>query len=187
MEIITVDKDKKNILRKKTLDIREDELPLARKISSELHQALSPYFPAAGLAAPQIGIDKSLFIFSFDRDPKNLATVINPTFIPESSDKVEGWEGCLSVINTVWKIAKVPRYEKIRVSYLNLNGQKVDQVLEGFAAKAFQHEYDHLQGILNIDRKDAIVKSFETKEKLKQFMTDVKKVDSTRYKQPGKL
>jgi peptide deformylase len=56
--------------------------------------------------------------------------------------------------------------------------------LEGFAAKVFQHEYDHLQGIENIDREDAIVQAFDTKEELLSFMQQVKKEDSVCYKKP---
>jgi len=59
---------------------------------------LKPYLPAAGLAAPQIGISKSVFIFSFDRGPKNLEAVVNPRFVPIEDTKVEGWEGCFSVM-----------------------------------------------------------------------------------------
>lgn len=56
--------------------------------------------------------------------------------------------------------------------------------LEGFAAKVFQHEYDHLQGIENIERQDAIIQNFETKEELFNFLNHVKQEDSYRYKKP---
>jgi peptide deformylase len=187
IKIVTVDSPLQEVLHKKTEEIQEGELPLAREIAKKLYLSLKPYFPAAGLAAPQIGISKSVFIFSFDRDPNNLEVVINPSFVPVGDSQVEGWEGCFSVIlsESTWKIAKVPRYETIRATFLNLEGKKVEKILDGFAAKVFQHEYDHLQGIENIDREDAIVKAFDSKEELLKYMQDVKKEDSTHYKNPN--
>jgi peptide deformylase len=185
-EIVTIDSPMQHVLKMRTEDIRADELPLAQEIVGKLFAALKPHMPAAGLAAPQIGISKSVFIFSFDRDPKHLEGVINPKFTPEGENKVEGWEGCFSVMlsKDTWKLAKIPRYEKIKVEYLNIEGEKVERVLEGFGAKVFQHEYDHLQGIENIDREDAVVMEFRSKEEMLDFMQQVKKEDSLRYKKP---
>ncbi len=187
MKIVTIDSPLRDVLKKKTEEIRENELGLAREITEKLFLALKPYLPAAGLAAPQIGISKSVFIFSFDRDPKNLEAVINPSFIPVRDTKIEGWEGCFSVMlsNGLWKLAKIPRYEAIQVTYLNLEGEKIEKILEGFGAKVFQHEYDHLEGIENIDREDAIIETFDTKEAMFHFMQQVKKEDSTHYTKPS--
>ncbi len=187
VQIVTIDSPLSHILKTKTEDIQIDELTLAQEILDKLFLALKPYLPAAGLAAPQIGISKSIFIFSFDRNPNNLEGVINPSFIPIGDTKIEGWEGCFSVMlsNGMWKLAKIPRYEKIQVKYLNIKGEKVEKFLEGFAAKVFQHEYDHLQGIENIDREDAIVLDFTTQEEMLSFMQEVKKEDSVHYKKPN--
>lgn len=187
MQILTIDHSLESILKLKTEDIRANELTLAQEIVNGLFLALKPHLPAAGLAAPQIGISRSVFIYSFDRDPKNLEGVINPSFTPVGDEKMEGWEGCLSVIlsNGIWKLAKIPRYEKIKVQYLNVEGEKVEKVLEGFAAKVFQHECDHLQGIVNIDRKDSVVKEFATEEEMLNFIQQVKKDDSQRYVKPS--
>jgi len=186
VKIVTVDSPLQEVLDKKTEEIQEGEFLLAREIAEKLFLALKPYLPAAGLAAPQIGISKSVFIFSFDRDPKNLEVVINPSFQPIGDAQTEGWEGCFSVIlsDSTWKLAKVPRYETIRATFFNLEGKKVERRLEGFAATAFQHEYDHLQGVKNIDRKDALIKAFNSKEELLSFMQEVKKRDAARYKKP---
>lgn len=188
MKIVTIDSPLQDVLKKKTEEIQETELWLAREITEKLLLALKPYLPAAGLAAPQIGISKSVFIFSFDRDPQNLEAVINPNFFPVGDTKIEGWEGCFSVMlsDGIWKLAKIPRYKTIQVTYLNLEGEEIEKILEGFAAKVFQHEYDHLQGIENIDREDAIVQSFDTKEDMLNFMQQVKQEDSTHYKKPVK-
>ncbi len=184
IKIVTVDSVEKQVLRQKAEDIRKDELLLAQEIASKLFSAIQPLLPAAGLAAPQIGISKSVFIFSFDRDPKNFEVVINPQFVPEGEEVVVGWEGCFSV---PLQMAQVSRYQKIRVTFLNLKGQMEEKVLEGFGAKVFQHEYDHLQGIETIDREDALVKSFETREELLDFLQEVKKDDSVRYIKPSQI
>jgi peptide deformylase len=187
IKIVTIDSPLEDILKTKTEEIRADELPLAQEIVGKLFLALKPYFPAAGLAAPQIGISKSVFIFSFDRDPNNLEGVINPYFTPVGEVKVEGWEGCFSVMlsSGTWKLAKIPRYEIIKVQYLNVKGEKIERMLEGFAATVFQHEYDHLQGIENIDREDAVIKDFTSREEMLSFMQQVKNEDSLRYKRPN--
>ncbi|MFI5342937.1 MAG: peptide deformylase [Chlamydiales bacterium] len=184
LKVVTVDSEQAYILRQQTIEFSEDEMVLALEIDQKLRAALAPHLPAAGLAAPQIGIERPIFIYSYDRDPKNLETVINPSFQPIGNEKIEGWEGCLSVIlsDGVWKLAKIARYAQIQVNYLNLNGDRIQKILDGFAAKVFQHEYDHLQGIVNIDREDAIVKEFSSKEELSNFMQDVKKEDAANYK-----
>lgn len=180
LKIITIDDKNSAVLRTKAKPIQDNELPLAREIAQKLYEALEPYFPAAGLAAPQIGIDKTVFIYSFDRDPKNLEVVINPSFTPIGETKLEGWEGCLSSVlsKNEWKVANLPRYKTIQVSYLTKEGKKIEKVLEGFPARVFQHEWDHLQGTLNIDRKESLIKSFATEQELDAFMVEVKKRDA---------
>lgn len=187
VQIVTIDSPLQHVLKTKTEPLQANELPLAREIVDQLFLALKPHLPAAGLAAPQIGISKSVFIFSFDRDPNNLEGVINPSFTPVGDVKIEGWEGCFSVMlsDNTWKLAKIPRYETIKVQYLNMEGERVEKILDGFAAKVFQHEYDHLQGIENIDREDAVVRDFTSTKEMLDFMEQVKKEDSLRYKRPN--
>jgi len=110
--------------------------------------------------------------------------VINPTFISLEERQTEGWEGCFSVILSErdWKVVSISRYETIQVAYLNQEGKKIEKILEGFAARVFQHECDHLQGIVNIDRQDAAIKSFESKEAMLGFLQTIKEKDSIRHK-----
>lgn len=168
------------VLQQKAQAIDSDQFDSVKAIEEQLLAALQPYFPAAGLAAPQIGIRKSVFIYSYDRDPAHLETVVNPTFTPLSDEKIVGWEGCLSCPH----LAKVARYKCIKVRYYSREGTLVEKVLDGFAAKVFQHEYDHLQGILVINRPDAEVKAFETEEAMRAFLAEVKKQDAAHYKKP---
>lgn len=182
VKIVTVNSLEKDILKRKTVDIQLEELSLAREIVEKLYAALAPFGSAAGLAAPQIGISRSIFIYSFDRDFDHLEVVINPTLNPVGTKALKGWEGCFSVIlGDVWKLAYVPRYEMIDVTYLTLEGKKVEKRLSGFAAKVFQHEFDHLQGIESINREDAVVREFPDEEALMSFLEEVKIKDSKRY------
>lgn len=185
LKIVTLNSPNKNVLSRKTEEIKSGEFPLAKQIADKLINALKPYSPAAGLAAPQIGISKAVFIYSFDRDPKNLEVVINPQFKPLDLDTKKGWEGCLSVITDKdWRLAYLPHYETIEVTYFNLEGTLVKKRLSGFAAKVFQHEFDHLQGIACVNHQEANVKTFASKQELMDFMQQVKKDDATHYKKP---
>ncbi len=184
VEIITVFHPREEVLHQKTMPLKEDEFAESLEIEQKLYAALKPYFPAAGLAAPQIGILKSVFLFSYDRDPAHLEAVINPTFTPIGTEVTTGWEACLSVIKTCYKIAKVPRYKAVKAVYYTNRGKRVEKTLQDFAAKVFQHEYDHLQGILNITRPDAEVKEFATKEAMDAFLAEVKRQDAAGYSAP---
>lgn len=184
MNIVTIDCAQCLVLRTKADQIQEDEWPLALEIVDKLFSALKPYFPAAGLAAPQIGISKAVFIYSFDRNPDHLEAVINPTFIPLVEAPTERWEGCFSTIlcQRDWKLANVSRYDRIKAVFLNQQRELKVKILEGFAARVFQHEYDHLQGIVNIDKGN--VKSFDSKDEMKSFLQAAKAKDAEYYITP---
>lgn len=166
MKVVTIDSPNAAILYKQTEDIGEGESALAKGIAEELFASLQSYGSVPGLAAPQIGISRSIFIYSYDRDPKNLEVAINPTWVPLEGRQIMRWEGCLStrLSDGSIKVARVPRYEKIRVTYLNLAGEKQEKELDQLAARIFQHQYDHLRGIENIDCKEAEVRSFPSQE-----------------------
>jgi peptide deformylase len=153
----------------------------AKSIIQDLKNTLLPRMPAAGLAAPQIGISKKVIIFSWDRTPEHIEAAINPTFKPLNEEKTFGWEGCFSV---PLALAKVPRYQTILATYTTFEGKRVRYKLQGFAARVFQHEYDHLQGIENIHREDAEVREFTSKDDLMLFINDVKKGDVIHYIKP---
>ena len=109
-----------------------------------------------GIAAPQVYQSRSIFIMSSEpneRYPNALkmepVAIINPKIIFQSKEKIKDWEGCLSLPGIR---ALVPRYKKIDVSYTNRNGEEVNKVFEGFLARIFQHEFDHLNGTVFIDR-----------------------------------
>ncbi len=109
-----------------------------------------------GIAAPQISISKQVIIIAsrptlrYPQAPLMEPTVmINPSFTPLSATKEKDWEGCLSIPGIR---ARVPRYKKIQIKYLDHLGTAIDRVLEDFVARVFQHEFDHLQGKLYLDQ-----------------------------------
>lgn len=116
----------------------------------------------AGLSAVQVGILKRMFII-YDKD-KTLY-VVNPTILSQSGTNKITQEGCLSVPG---KWGDVNRPNKIQVTYQDQNGNQVNKELAGFSAKAFCHEYDHLDGILFIDKATNLCNSFEEYDKLKR-------------------
>ena len=106
-----------------------------------------------GLAAPQVGINKTMFVLGID-DGK-IRKVINPEFIEISSEIVENEEGCLSIPG-IYK--KVCRPAKVKIKYVNEKGEIVIEEGTELLSRAFQHEYDHLQGELFVDKVSPVAK-----------------------------
>lgn len=105
----------------------------------------------AGLAAPQIG--KNLRIFVITHEGKNIF-FINPKITKRSWKRVEEEEGCLSVVDEAGELVfdKVSRHKKINAIYYDRKGKMKKIIAEDFLARVIQHETDHLDGILFIDR-----------------------------------
>ncbi|WP_368503930.1 peptide deformylase [Alkalihalophilus sp. As8PL] len=110
--------------------------------------------PGVGIAAPQIGIAKRMFAVHVYDDNDNLHSMglFNPKIISHSVEEthLESGEGCLSVDRDIPGI--VPRYARITVKGTNLDGDDVTLRLRGLVAIVFQHEMDHLNGIMFYDR-----------------------------------
>ncbi len=109
-----------------------------------------------GIAAPQLAESVRLFIVASRPSPRyplaptmEPTAMINPQIIDRSAEVVQGWEGCLSVPDVR---GLVDRHQKIEVKYLTKHGELIQQELTGFIARIFQHELDHLDGILFPDR-----------------------------------
>jgi peptide deformylase len=101
-----------------------------------------------GLAATQVGIDRAFFIARLGADGE-VAPYVNPTLTPLSDEIETAEEGCLSIPG-IW--VEVDRYLKVRLRAQNLKGESVELELEGHPARVVQHEIDHLNGVLIIDR-----------------------------------
>jgi len=107
-----------------------------------------------GLAAPQVGVSKMLMLINWsnldeDRVEKKVTAYINPQILESGGELSSTEEGCLS-LPEVWGEVKRPDY--IRIKYQNQDGEEVEEDLRDFPARVFQHEIDHLFGILFIDR-----------------------------------
>lgn len=114
--------------------------------------------PGVGLAAPQIGLSERLIVVEYyqhDEDeeneeaPKKVWAVLNPEIVKASEEKVMGVEGCLSIPGLV---GEVERHQTIQVKGLNKHGKPIKIKAEGWLARIFQHEIDHLNGVLFPDR-----------------------------------
>ncbi|MDD1623318.1 MAG: peptide deformylase [Methylococcaceae bacterium] len=109
-----------------------------------------------GIAAPQISISKRIIIIASRPTPRypsaplmEPTVMINPAFQTLSDTREKDWEGCLSIPGIR---ALVPRYIEILINYTNQQGILVEARLEGFVARIFQHEFDHLEGKVYLDR-----------------------------------
>ncbi|AXT61318.1 peptide deformylase [Aquimarina sp. AD10] len=114
----------------------------------------------AGIAAPQVNVLKRIFTMEMtdnprypDRHPFPLYVVINPEIECLGHELVDSWEGCLSIPNIR---GKLKRYKRIKLKGYDRNGKSFEEELEGFAAIVAQHELDHLNGVLLIDRMDSM-------------------------------
>lgn len=114
-----------------------------------------------GLAAPQVGINKRIFVCDWSGEGEALRKVINPGLTPLTDELIDWEEGCLSVPG-IYK--KVERPKKIKVEYLNEKGEKICEELEGFPAIVMQHEFDHLNAILFIDKVSPMAKRMINKK-----------------------
>ena len=125
-----------------------------------------------GLAAPQAGILKRFFVFDSTYLTSGMKRiVINPEIIERTGEEIFYEEGCLSLPEIY---AKVKRHEKIRVKYINGEGEETEEKLDGINARVFQHEYDHLKGVLFIDRLSPVEK-VKIKSELKMLKKEYKK------------
>src|SRR4026209_1248631 len=101
-----------------------------------------------GLAAPQVGKNIRLFVMNPTGEPNDNRVYVNPILSDPEGDEASE-EGCLSLpqIN-----AQISRNRSMRMQAVDLEGSKIDQVESGYVARIWQHEYDHLNGVLIIDR-----------------------------------
>ncbi|HAF96369.1 MAG: peptide deformylase [Elusimicrobia bacterium GWC2_51_8] len=156
-----------NILRKRTKPVnfpaQKDELP---GIIADMFETMSAA-GGVGLSANQIGLDLRLSVIRIAREnePEIKLVLINPE-IMSARGRQDGEEGCLSFPGL---FARVRRFENVKVRSLNKRGLPVEINARGFLARALQHEIDHLDGVLFIDRTP-----FLTRLKLKPVLASLK-------------
>ena len=140
-----------NVLRKKADEIKRDEIDV-KKLSNDMFETMENA-DGIGLAAPQIGISKRIFVIDGtmleDEQMKNFKKVfINPMIISESGDDWDFEEGCLSIPNIREKIS---RKTDVELTYFNENWNQYTEHFDGMRARVIQHEYDHIEGKLFTD------------------------------------
>lgn len=130
------------------IDLKDKLLPvLAQRMFLSMR---NPANPGIGIAAPQIGINKNVFwVQRFDKKDEPFELYLNPKIIWRSQLLRKGMEGCLSIPDFS---SEVLRNYTIKISYYDKEAQFHEEMIEGFTAVVFQHEYDHLNGILFTDR-----------------------------------
>lgn len=150
---------KESALLRKTaepVDLSTINTPAFKKILSDMHEAMLSQDDAVAVAAPQIGVPKRLFAISgriFDNfekkeNPHPDLFFINPEIIKISKDKKIMTEGCLSVR---YLYGKIRRASRATIRAYNEKGQKIEKDSAGLLAQIFQHETDHLNGVLFTD------------------------------------
>jgi len=140
------------ILRRLSDEIKEFDDKL-RQLTNEMNTIMYAA-DGVGLAAPQIGLSIRLFVYNPTGDPNRLDSeriVVNPKILEYSSQVDIGEEGCLSSRSGCCA-GLVCRSKEIMVEYQNETGSKIRKKLKDFEARVFQHEYDHVEGILHFDR-----------------------------------
>jgi peptide deformylase len=169
------------ILRKVTKKIplkllkRQAFKALVRKMAVTMHHE-----NGVGLAANQIGYDGQLLVLECRanlRYPSAPAipfeVYLNPKIISYSRERVYEWEGCLSIPGYR---GLVPRSKEVTFTAYDLEGKKVTKTVSGFHARIIQHEVDHLNGFVYVDRMDDLTEWAHTDEFNRLLGTDVKDV-----------
>lgn len=157
MTLLDVVKLPNPILRQKTRPVKLFDAELQTLIENMIETMRNEN--GVGLAAPQVGLPIQLSVIeSLPKEDdegneipnsRQLFVVINPEIVWASRDMADGIEGCLSIVGYV---GEVERHESIRVRALDRYGKQIKLKLSGWTARIFQHEIDHLNGILYIDR-----------------------------------
>lgn len=138
------------ILKKKAEKVEKVDDELRRFLDDMLETMY--HAAGVGLAAPQVGVSKRIVVIDISHDEKDKMEplyMVNPEIIWKSEDMVCGEEGCLSVPD---QRAEVERFAAVKVKYLDYNGEEKELSADDFLAVAVQHELDHLDGVLYIDR-----------------------------------
>src|SRR5690606_12845408 len=149
------------ILKSVSKDIKPKTKDLDILINRMYLAVTHPTDGGVGIAAPQVGINRNvIWVQRFDKIGEPFEVYINPKIVWKSELMRKGGEGCLSIPN---QRGDVFRHYTIEIEYQDKKGKKHSEIIEGFTAVIFQHEIDHLNGILFTDRlNEQENKSFQT-------------------------
>jgi peptide deformylase len=137
------------------LSVEEIRSPEVQRFIDDMIDTMREY-DGAGLAANQVHTLKQIAVIEVHANPRYpeaphipLTVVINPVVTPLTEEMEEAWEGCLSVPDMR---GRVPRYTAVRLSFYDRDGQPVSVIAKDFFARVVQHETDHLNGLVYLDR-----------------------------------
>jgi len=161
MSILKVARMGHPVLRRRARAVSPEEFGTAafQQLVDDMIETMREY-SGVGLAAPQVHEGLRLFVAALgaaeeDEDDADALVLVNPEIQPVGEDEVEDWEGCLSIPDLR---GLVPRADAIQVRALGRDGRLVQLRATGFSARVIQHETDHLDGVLFLDR----MRSFES-------------------------
>ncbi len=165
-EIVTLPQAILRHKARKVTDFGPDLQSLADDMVETMRQA-----PGVGLAAPQVGESIRLIVIEYgdeeeENAPSKLYVVANPEITRTSTEKIVGAEGCLSIPGVQ---GDVERFQAVTVKGLNRHGRPMTVRAKGWLARIFQHEIDHLDGVLFVDR---AVKLWQAEEHQAQVIPD---------------
>jgi len=129
--------------------------PEIQRLIDDMLETMDEY-DGAGLAAPQVHVSRRIVIYGVRQNPRYpdaeevpLTVLVNPKITPATKEIDEDWEGCLSVPDLR---GQVPRYTRVRVEAYGRDGRPLRFAADGFHARVVQHECDHLDGVVYLDR-----------------------------------
>jgi peptide deformylase len=163
-------------LRQMAQSVENPQDPALQDLIDELLETLTQS-GGVGIAAPQVGLPLQLMIVASHPTPRyphapdmSPLALLNPQIVDRSIEVEKGWEGCLSVPGIR---GLVPRYLSVAVEYLDRHGSPQKQVFHDFVARIIQHEYDHLKGIVFVDRVESTHELMTEQEYQRQVMGSV--------------
>ena len=143
------------VLRETALPVADPADPVLQSLIGDMLVTMTEA-DGVGIAAPQVHESLALFIVASHPNPRYPSApameplvMINPEIVCVSAETETGWEGCLSVPGLR---GPVPRAQSVRVRYIDRNGVSCEESYTGFVARIVQHEYDHIHGMVFIDR-----------------------------------
>jgi len=178
MPIRTIIGPNNPVLRRKAHAVDNPNTPALQQLINDMIETMRNA-PGVGLAAPQVAVGQRIAVIEYGEAPegapedfepeKKLYVVVNPEIVARSEELVDGAEGCLSLPGYA---GNVKRHEAVTVRALNRKGKPIKIKARGWLARIFQHEIDHLDGVLFIDRASKVWKVEDEDEAAEPVMKE---------------
>jgi peptide deformylase len=160
-EILPITRFGNPLLRQRARRLSDEEILSAgiQKLIENMRHTLVEKKYGVGIAAPQVGKSVALSVIGVKPTPNRPelepfdTVLINPEVVETFGEPVEAWEGCVSCgTDDDILFAKLPRYERLKVRWIDEYAKSREELIGGFVAQIIQHETDHLNGVLFVDR-----------------------------------